>query len=362
MNSISISPLVFEQCLAEHLGLAAQHSLKISELRLREALARGFGAHTYSSLAACFKVGSEYPSAGLDQLSYLARLHEFGEKDADAITALAVEGLQVEFSATEYDDWYRTDPRYEEIVPYRVQVKVLNVNPKVVSQQPRFLLPSFRGKDKDAPEPYLVDSNHEHRVELSDKYGVTRNKDRRSLMSAKLIDGTWSGVLFVYDREHRQDPSKCLENVKRCLLQAILGACSSVMQCMIYTPDHYMDEVWRLRLLLGPSIQSAWGNVPFIMPVPDMPYRRIGWEYLGNQQRVVTSQATGLNPAGFMARFNDGAWEADIYPNGKLGAENPTKIGMVKAAFIRSINKQITLADIKHRFDDKALSTADEII
>ena len=84
-----------------------------------------------------------------------------------------------------------------------------------------FILPEFV---TDGREPYRVDSFYYHRKPISGYY----SKNGR-VLSVNFIDGTWKGVIFIYDDSMLENPEVfCFAQIKNALKKNILKAVSEL--------------------------------------------------------------------------------------------------------------------------------------
>ncbi|MGF6536130.1 hypothetical protein P3T20_006948 [Paraburkholderia sp. GAS206C] len=331
MQPSSFSRVHF-QSLKSDIVAATSELFRVRDSQLNEAFARGFGVKTHAALIAALdghhprKLLNEPGAELLDHAAFAARMTELADdRTAESVTVM-LEGARIDVKIVKRPPARQNPGRYLDIA-YDVTVEISGVSPEVLESSPEFLIPEFF--KPDGTELYRLDCDWSLRV--ASEYAVTRKKEGQGLLNTKVVDGRWSGGLYVYSLEHQGDDSRCLRSVKAALARAILPALTSRVRCSIFQPHRYQYGAWRVRITIGPAIQKFLGGSPLVFALPVLPKRNVVIE---------KGYMRDIN----VGEFLDGDWYADVYSNGIAEDKNPTSIAQVKAALLLSVNQALQRA------------------
>ncbi|OZI62128.1 hypothetical protein [Bordetella genomosp. 11] len=313
---------------ARRLKTAAARHFQVRESSLIEALSRGLGGRTHASLLAQSAMQPSEPVC-FNHAEFVARLTELKDaRTAEAVGAL-LDGIRIVVTVTKRSTARQRAVNFTDIA-YDVTAEVQGADGAILYRQPQFFLPEFRAAD--GTERYRIDSAAAFRAD--ERFPVTRQRNGRELMTAKLIDGRWEGGLYVYATDHQQDDARCVRSVKASLARHILPAVTPRVRCRIFRPDSYDYGAWRVEMTVGPAIQAYWEYSPLRFDLPSLPHRRFHAEKPDVQYMPDTD----------LGQFVDGVWSLDIYSNGIPEDGNPTPISQVRAALLASVNATLQRA------------------
>lgn len=331
-SKILLSAATFDAHIAD-VKAAAMPFFKVKESALHEAMARGYHARTYASLLAKFnEQDTTQEFVAFDGLAVVARLHELGESSSAGALGAFLEGVSIDVKIVKYPYERQRAATFLDVA-YDVSVEIKGADPRILAQNPIFILPEFI-RPSDDVILYAVDSGHPFRVES--KNTITRGREGKNLLTAKLIDGRWLGGLFVFDAGHKMDDEHCIRAVKAALVRAILPVVSPYGHCAIYRPDHYDYGAWKVNLTVGPVIREAFGSGDFVFELPSLPNRH----FLAEPDMTYFHRDNKK-----WARVVDGVWSADLYTNGISEEENPSSLAKVKAGLLIGINEVLRKVD-----------------
>jgi hypothetical protein len=308
---------------------ATSEVFHVQDSKLNESFARGFGVNTHAALIAALdgilprKQMAASGSESFDNAAFTARMSELADdRTAESVSAI-LDGARVSVTLTKRPPARQNPVRFLDIA-YDVLVKISGVSPEVLESSPEFLIPEFF--KPDGTELYRLDCDWSLRV--ASDYAVGRKDPGQGLLNTKVVDGRWSGGLYVYSLEHQQDDSRCLRSVKGALARAILPALTPRVRCSIFRPSRYQYGAWRVNISLGPVVRKFLGNSPLVFTLPTLLKRNVVME-------------PGFMRDLHIAAFQNGEWAADVYSNGIDEDDNPTTIARVKAQLLSSVNKTL---------------------
>lgn len=313
--------------LKRNLVAVTSEMFRVQDSPLNESFARGFGVNTYAALIAALdgvhprKQMTASADESFDNAAFAARMAELvDDRTAESVSAI-LDGVRISVTISKRPPARQRSERFLDIA-YDVSVKVSGVSPEVLESSPEFLIPEFF--KPDGPELYRLDCDAALRVDS--EYAVARKQPGRGLLNTKIVDGRWSGGLYVYSLEHQQDDSRCLRAVRAALARAILPVLTPRVRCAVFQPGRYEYGAWRVNITLGPAVRKFLGDSHLVFTLPKWPKRNVVME-----PDFMRDLHVGI--------FRDGAWSADIYSNGIAEDDNPTTIAQVKAGLLASVNE-----------------------
>jgi len=313
---------------------------KLNSDQVSEALVRGIGLGTRSGLHSGH-VSRRLPLSQFNLTAFTCRLADLMNswETAQATQALicgAVLDLQIEI----YPDSQR-QPKYTH-VPYDVRAQLSGVTSPTNSTGPYITLPEFFSGH--GVEKFRVDSATLHRAnrDKPELYPRARARDRYTT-TAKLINNTWEGVLFVYSSNDKADDAQCLRNVRAAMARSILSSVTEGVHCEIYAPESYDLGAYRIVMRLSELTMDRLDNRFLAFDLPELQ----GWNPLPEPDNLdVAVKQGGGRISGV---FKDGVFLCDLYPKGfdagRLTAHR------VKALLLHAVNARLEILDIRFQAD-----------
>lgn len=288
-----------------------------------EAHARGLGFRTQAAQVAALKSFPQLSVRAFDIANFVVRIAELSDDtSADVITEI-LEDVKLGIFVTKRPEQRQRAERFSDVA-YDVVVTLGGLSAAALNSDILFHLPEY-GREAGV-EPYRVDSAHDRRAATD--YRKTRFGAGKSTVVAKLVDSSWHGGFYVYAPMHQADDRQCIKSLKAGLARAILPQVPTRVRCLIFRPDDYQMNAWRVEMRLPPGVQRFWNGSPFQFDIPQLTKRLFKM------------------PSGFwvdtnVGQFVDGVWKADLYSNGIEEANNPTSLAEVKNTLLQCVNQLI---------------------
>ncbi|ANJ76418.1 hypothetical protein PQH03_29010 [Ralstonia insidiosa] len=305
---------------------AIAENIPVKEHHLNEAIAFGYGLPTYASLVASLASGHTYAPSDFRHLAFLEHLETLSDDRPMAESAAAAAcGITIQIDITKRSPERQRSDDYLDIA-YDVDLMVNGLSPESLEASPTFLVPSNFG----GPHIRLASAST-HKVD--GEFAVTRNRNKRDLVSVKLIRGQWAGGLFL-DIRPDADAARYLRSAKAALVREIIQVVNPWVNCRIFRPDAYDYGAWRVEMSLGQAGLAALGSSRLVFDIPR------------HQERLVVPDKEYLfdiNPAQakHLGQFQDGIWAADVYSNGISEDANDVKIDQLRKQFVRSVYQKL---------------------
>ena len=295
---------------------------------VREAASRAVGFRTHASLVAHREKHVDWMPCAFNHAGFVERLSELLDRDATAYASgVLIEGITLRIEIVKLPPERQRADRYTD-VQYAVEVELKGLPDEIRARDNWFVLPEFFSNKR---ELYGVDSNWNYRVDSGEDAPRRSNGNGKGL-TAKLVDGKWSGGLFIYVSEHQRNDESCLKSVRSALARAILPVVTSGVHCNICRPYNYDFGAWRVQLTLGPDAIAAIGNGRLTFDIPTLPKRRLH----GDRDFLFAGPYQG--------QFINGRWMGTLYTNGVAEAENPTSLAECRRSLLRAAYQSLEKA------------------
>ncbi len=304
---------------------AVAENIPVKESHLNEAIARGYSMRTYASLIASLASGHTYSPSDFHSLAFIERLAELSKDRLMAETAAA--GVIIQVDITKRSPGRQGSDHYLDVA-YDVLAQVKGLSPESGEASSTFLVPTqFSGQH------IRLASASTHKVDR--EFAVTRNHNKRDLVSVKLVQGQWAGGLFL-DMHPDADEARYVRSAKAALVREIIQVVSPWVNCRIFRPDAYDYGAWRVEMSLGQQALAMLGTSKLVFDIPQ------------HQQRLVVPDdgyLFDINPAQgkHLGQFKDGIWAADVYSNGTPEDVNQVPIDQLRAQFVRNVYQKLAL-------------------
>jgi hypothetical protein len=298
---------------------AVGRNLPITEKYLEQAFARGFELNTHSGLLTTLDAGLTLSLKDFRALAFIDRLAELsGDRFMAEAAAAAVFGVSLEIAVVK-----RPPARQVGLgLGFDIEVKVVGLPGDALAETPNFVVPA------DFRSPAIrIESDHAFKVD--GEFPVTRNRDLRELLTAKIIKGTWRGVLYL-SAPPDADEARYIRSVTAALAREIMTAVNPWIRCRVFWPDHYDKGAWHAEVSLGHAAQTALHDSRIVFDIPQHKRRLVipekGYLFDLNPDRGV-----------FAGQLVDGTWRGDVYSNGIAEDDNPVPIEQFRAELMRNV-------------------------
>lgn len=303
---------------------AAQMLYRITQGQVAESLAAGLGYKTLNGMRTA-RGESHRP------YSETALVHRL-EKLVNPLTARATSALV---------DGYRLTMSYKKKPESMLDREtgydiILEVTPSPGRPMPSFVgfrMPEFFYGDTDL-ERYRVDADPKYRVDGPD--ALTRHRAGRKVIHSRLIDGKWTGGLYIYDQQQRLTPETCLGSVRSALARTVLAQFAGPVAIDVYRPDTYQLGAWRVLMRVGNRVRDVFPDGTFAFPLPTLPSERF----------VIGTYDRQHQPFPDTGRFVDGVCAFDVTSNGMPEEANPVPMETVRDLFIQAVQARLQAAGV----------------
>jgi len=302
--------------------------LPVKETHLSEAFARGFDLQKDASLVVALGNGAAFSPDDFSHLRFIDRLADLsGDRSMAEMAALAIDGIKLNIDVEPYTEARQRQDLYVDTA-YRVDVRAEGLSPDARAETPVFALPAAFGGVAASRGIRLASA---HEFKYAGDYPISVQRNGQELLTAKLIDGTWTGAMYINPSSRGDDDQRAIGSVKAALARAIAPAIDPWVRCWIFRPDGYTDRVWRVHMSLGVAARATLGNSRLVFDIPQHPQRFF---------RLDPGFLFDLNPAKsvFKGEFVDGRWSSNMQSNGVSEAENEVPVAALRAMLIRNVN------------------------
>ncbi|AKM45312.1 hypothetical protein NL30_36335 [Burkholderia contaminans] len=295
---------------------------------LQEASAFGFGVLKDASWVAAIDSGATFEPHDFSRPRFTERLAALsGDRFMAEVATLAIDGITVGIDVERYSEARQRRDRYDDVA-FHVRVRVDGLSPEALAETPVFALPDGFGGPAGRRGIRLASSDG---FKAGGDYKISVIRNSPVLLTAKLIDGVWSGAMYVDLPHEGADDKRAIGSVKAALARAIGPAIDPWVRCWIFRPDGYDEGAWRVHLSLGPAARAALGDSTLVFDIPQ------------HQQRLFHADRGflfDLNPEKrvFKGKFVNSVWSGDLYSNGVREAANDMPITDLRATLLRNIN------------------------
>lgn len=326
MNShtyIINSPVAFDSHSRELLDVINKNlhlTYKLSTVK--ESLSAGYGYKSHAALLSKYKENEGFFIDGnsFDHLAFIKRLANL-ERDLLLVKAISsiVDGARLVVDVEEQPE----SVQYSN-TKHKIRASVSTFTGGSILSPFNFIMPTF-GDAKN--EPYRIDSYSSHRVDEG-IHALTRNNNKKDLLTVQGRDGEWNGKIFIYDIRLQSNENGCMKTICSALARRILASVSPRFNIELYRPDRYDYGAWRLKITLGDIASKFFAGRTIPIFKPSLNKRLV---HVDRQSLYSVSQE----------KFNNGVFSANIYSNGIVENENPTPISDVYKAFLYGFSEQL---------------------
>ncbi|WP_421301489.1 hypothetical protein [Aeromonas veronii] len=326
MNShahIISSPIAFDSHSRDLLEVINKNlHLKYKLSTVKESLSAGYGYKSHAALLSKYKSDESFfiDVNSFDHFNFIKRLANL-EHDFLLVKAISsiVDGARLTLDIEEQPENFQYSN-----TRHKIRASVSTFTGESIFSPFYFIMPMF-GDARN--EPYRIDSYASHRVDEG-IHALTRNNNKKHLLTVQGRNGEWSGKIFIYDTRLQSNEHGCMRTISSALARRILASVSPRLNIELYRPDRYEYGAWRLKITLGDIASKFFSGRTIPITKPSLNKRLI---HVDRQNLYSINQE----------KFHDGVFSANIYSNGIVEDENPTPINDVYKAFFYGFFEQL---------------------
>jgi hypothetical protein len=303
---------------------AVAANIPVSESHIGEAIARSLGRKTVAALVTALDAGESFTAGSFDRVAFVDRLATLSKDPEMAEAAdVALDGITLSIDIVKRSPGRQRHDIWADVA-FDIDIRAGGAI-AALDQLTFFVPDNFSTRTLDQPLRIASDSA----FKLDGAFAVTRNRDKRDLLTAKLVNGRWKGALYVDLPSNDLDGVRYIRSARAALARAIMPALTPWVRCNVYRPDRYDLGAWRVEMSLGPAAREALQLGKLVFDVPTEKGRLFdlddGFLFDIRENNV------------FMGQFRNGVWLADLYSNGIAEDENPVPIAAIKAVLLRNV-------------------------
>lgn len=311
------------QTMIHEIKNAAQPLYRLSLGHLTEAMAVGLGFQGRNGMRAARGTFERLFS----ERSFISRLTKLTNPLTARATAALFDGYRATITMAKKPESF-----LDRETVYSITIAVAPPQGRSMPAFVGFRLPEFF--DDTGAEKYRVDADYTHRVDGPD--AVTRKREGRKLLDTRLIDGGWSGALYVYDPKQRVAPEGCLGTVRSALARTILAQFAALVGIDVFRPDTYDFGAWRVLMRAGHRVREVFPDGIFRFALPT----------LSTERFIIGQYDRQHQPLPGEGQFVDGSFAIDVHSNGVAEEDNPVPMEVVRDAFLQAVHARLESAGI----------------